>query len=336
MECQATSFPHPELAYGIADVCGLSAVGKLAAAVVSSREVSHPFVVAFDLAEASVLWIREVPTQRHAAGTFIAGDSVYVYTQGGGVFRYGPSSEEPEVLWGDRESAPWCTQACTRKDTVAIADRSRLLLWRLGSAEYRQIPAPDAPVHSDAISALAISPNEQLVASGDWHGNLALWHVQTGFLGTTKVAGKPVTAISFSPDGRLLGCSSWGGVTVFSYDDRFRRRGRLHKKARAFGAIWAPNREHLLTSTIEDNADDGLRLWELAGEVCARYEGSEGTIREIVHTGQTIVGLRSRRSPKWHQGFVLSWDAEPLLRPRPKDNEPLRRNGSVVRRRRKG
>ena len=55
--------------------------------------------------------------------------------------------------------------------------------------------------HGDAVQTLALSPDDQLLASGGRDGNVKLWRAATGEL-LTEIKGQPgpITALAFLPD----------------------------------------------------------------------------------------------------------------------------------------
>lgn len=61
------------------------------------------------------------------------------------------------------------------------------------------------------LTSLAFSPDGRIIFSGDWEGNLHLWHVGSGSPGKS-FAGHPggVTGIAISPDGRYVLSGSYG------------------------------------------------------------------------------------------------------------------------------
>jgi WD40 repeat protein len=86
---------------------------------------------------------------------------------------------------------------------LAVGNDNQVELWDLQSSKRIQ----SLQGHRDLISAIAISPDEQTIASGSLDGTIKLWNAQTGELIAT-LRSKRVSNLVFSPDGRTLASSS--------------------------------------------------------------------------------------------------------------------------------
>ena len=63
--------------------------------------------------------------------------------------------------------------------------------------------------HSSSVCSVAISPDEQCLASGSFDKTVKLWNLQTGeLLHTLTKHTKPVLSVAFSPDGKILASAS--------------------------------------------------------------------------------------------------------------------------------
>jgi WD40 repeat protein len=63
--------------------------------------------------------------------------------------------------------------------------------------------------HTDAVYAIALSPDGQTIASGSADKTIKLWHLETGeLLGTFTGHAGVVSAVAFSPDGQMLASAS--------------------------------------------------------------------------------------------------------------------------------
>jgi WD40 repeat protein len=75
--------------------------------------------------------------------------------------------------------------------------------------------------HTDAILAVAFSPDGQLLASGSWDNTVKLWNPTTGSeLATLKGHESSVWTIAFSPDGSLLASGSSRAIKLWNIASR--------------------------------------------------------------------------------------------------------------------
>jgi WD40 repeat protein len=86
---------------------------------------------------------------------------------------------------------------------LALGTDSTIELWNLATGELFH----EFQGHRDLITSIAISPDDQTLASSSLDGTIKLWSLQTGTLITTIRSGRAST-IAFSPDGRTLASAS--------------------------------------------------------------------------------------------------------------------------------
>jgi WD40 repeat protein len=106
--------------------------------------------------------------------------------------------------------------------------------WLLGAGEFPQVVVWDALTgrvrgrwaggHKDAILALAVAPNGQLLATADHSGGLRVWDVRrwsaapagadlpAPVLLTSRELGTPIVRLAWTPDGRRVGAAVFENV----------------------------------------------------------------------------------------------------------------------------
>ncbi len=87
-------------------------------------------------------------------------------------------------------------------DRLALPDnRNNITLWEVADGARRAVLAE----HDASLTALAWSPDGQLIASGDQSGNVYIWDWAAGVaLVSHRRGGRAVSSLTFSPQGDLV------------------------------------------------------------------------------------------------------------------------------------
>lgn len=96
--------------------------------------------------------------------------------------------------------SPGGTILVTRGGDLDSEDERQAKVWDVKSGGEVSVLR-----HSRKVHAVAVSPDDTTVATGDWDGTVRVWDATTGALrGTLLGHSGPVTALRFSPDGTSL------------------------------------------------------------------------------------------------------------------------------------
>ncbi len=150
--------------------------------------------------------------------------------------------------------------------------------------------------HTDAVFAVAFSPDGSLIASGSGDATIRLWHTHDGaFIKTLLGHSAAIFSLAFDPlkvqsgaDGCGLNLASagrdgsirlWNGCTAATIQHFVGHTDRVSS------VIFHPDGSHLLSASY----DHTVRLWELAtGKVQHVFNDAHSAIHSIVST-ETIV-----------------------------------------------
>ena len=156
--------------------------------------------------------------------------------------------------------------------------------------------------HDAPITAVDLSPDESVIATGSYDGRVCLWALD----GTSRCVFRAphlVNLVRFNPDGTQLACAAADNKAYFiDVAD-----GSLLAVAGPFGddvnaAVWRP--QHSQAAIVADTFDPVVHLWDLErGEELASFAGHTDCI-----CGAAFDQTGSRLATAGEDGTVRIWD----------------------------
>jgi WD40 repeat protein len=136
--------------------------------------------------------------------------------------------------------------------------------------------------HDDAVTAIALGPGDNLIATVSEDGWLKTWRLDGGLVGRARVCDHGVASVAFSPDGRIIATGDndgrvrlWNAQTsapmaiVFVHD----------KDKPVYSLAWTPNGKVL----VSGGADSTIRYWNVeTGQKIKSIAAHEGAVKALL------------------------------------------------------
>jgi WD40 repeat protein len=190
-----------------------------------------------------------------------------------------------------------------KDDLVAVGEWGIVEIFEAATGQRRATLITNYPVGS-----LAFSPNDTILASGQWDsidGRVDVWDLQTGgHIGTLKGHNKDINSIEFSPCGNMIAtCSDDCTVRIwntFPLDCRYILEG--HSK-RISDVCWSASG----STIISGSEDKTIKVWSVSDQQCSQ------TL--TIQTGGPVYSLAtspdsSLVAARSNDGIVKLYDAE--------------------------
>ena len=134
--------------------------------------------------------------------------------------------------------------------------------------------------HDGAVQALALSPDQRILATGGADRKVRLWDWRAGKQ-IAELAGhdEQIGILAFSPDGRLLASGAWNGGLWLWQGELFASGSPLRGHTeRVRGLVFSPDGKTLASSSI----DRSIRLWDMPNGRVRVLNGHEASVRHLV------------------------------------------------------
>lgn len=123
-----------------------------------------------------------------------------------------------------------------------------------GANEYNKLIG-----HSTGVATVAISPDNQIIATGGADKTIRLWKSDGALLKTIQAHESSVWKVRFSPDGKIIASASLDGtIKLWNLDLTPRKTFRAHQ-----GAIWGIAFSHDSKMLASASSDRTIKLWKL-------------------------------------------------------------------------
>jgi RNA polymerase sigma factor (sigma-70 family) len=189
------------------------------------------------------------------------------------------------------------------RSLASSAVLARVLLWDLA----RRRPRHTFPAHERGLCTVAVAPDGRTAITGGLDGTAREWDLATGkplrLLRHAAAEDALIARARYSPDGKALALSYWGGVSLWDVARGERRRTipAPPGKGRVISLDLSPDGGRLVWQAIDD---DDLHLWDVrAGKEVRRLPQGRGGCHDLAYapTGASIASVTKRLS---------LWDAE--------------------------
>ncbi|NJN73030.1 MAG: TIR domain-containing protein [Limnothrix sp. RL_2_0] len=126
------------------------------------------------------------------------------------------------------------------------------------------------------LSALAVSPDEELILTGDRQGNIYFWNKGGDLLKTHDAHYDDVLAIAFSPDAQTFATAGRDKhANIWHRDGRFITR--IHHSDALTSIAFSPDGQFIATGSW----DNSVKIWNRQGRLMHTFTGHKGSVVSI-------------------------------------------------------
>lgn len=141
--------------------------------------------------------------------------------------------------------------------------------------------------HQNAVLAVAISPDDQMLASGSADRTVRLWKRDGTFLTALYGHSNRVESVAFSPDGQLI-VSGSDDRTVILWNQKGKKLARMIGHTGSISAVVFSPSGHTFASASSDKT---VKLWSTDGSLLMTLVGHQDAVRDIAFSpdGQLMI-----------------------------------------------
>ena len=185
-------------------------------------------------------------------------------------------------------------QGLVQNQTTDSLTESTLRQAVYGVLEYNSLQASPG-----VVFAVAISPDNQLLASGGENKLVQVWQADGKLLYTLKGHQARIWSVKFSPDGKYIASAS-RDRTLKIWDLKGNLISNLqgHQDA-VLGLTFSPDGKYIASAS----RDRTLKIWDLKGNLVNSIQAHQDEIQDLAYSpdGQTLVSVSSDRQIKFWQ-----------------------------------
>ncbi|MBD2481385.1 AAA-like domain-containing protein [Planktothrix sp. FACHB-1365] len=154
------------------------------------------------------------------------------------------------------------------------------------------------------VSSVAFSPDSQQIVSGNFDGSMKLWRVDGTLVKTIQINQTPVRAVAFSPNGQLIASASSDQIIRL-----WRLDGRLWKTLKGHqlptvAVAFSPDSQIIASAGL----DQTIKLWSRDGRLLKTLQNHQNAIFDLAFCSQDnllVSGSGDRTAKIWKTDGTL-------------------------------